>query len=45
MKGGADLSDSPFNMPLPSEEGFISGPEVNLHSVNSPFNSKQELQL
>lgn len=45
MHGGSDLLDSPFNMPLPSEEGFISGLRVNLHSVNSPFNAKQVLKL
>lgn len=45
VHSGSDLLDSPFNMPWPSEEGFISGLRVNLHSVNSPLNSKQELKL
>lgn len=45
VHGGSDLLDSPFNMLLPSEEGFMSGLRVNLHSVNSPLDSKQELKL
>ena len=45
VHSGSDLLDSPFNMLLPSEEGFMSGLRVNLHSVNSPLDSKQELKL